>query len=124
MLPFAAKWDEEHFFPVETIRKAAELGFGGIYVKPDFGGSGLSRLDASVIFEQLSMGCVTTTAYISIHNMCAWMIDQFGNAQQREKYLPGLCSAQVRVHNAKTIFLKLFSIAIGFLLFNRTKQRF
>jgi len=96
MLPFASKWDEEHFFPVETIRKAAELGFGGIYVKPDFGGSGLSRLDASLIFEQLSMGCVTTTAYISIHNMCAWMIDQFGNAQQREKYLPGLCSAQVR----------------------------
>lgn len=69
--------------------------FVGIYVRPDFGGTGLSRLDASLIFEQLSMGCVSTTAYISIHNMCAWMIDEFGNDEQRGTYLPDLCTAKV-----------------------------
>uniref|UniRef100_A0A3Q3GCJ2 Acyl-CoA dehydrogenase family, member 8 n=1 Tax=Labrus bergylta TaxID=56723 RepID=A0A3Q3GCJ2_9LABR len=82
----------QEVFPVETMRKAAQLGFGGIYVQPDVGGSGLSRLDTSVIFEALSTGCVSTTAYISIHNMCAWMIDTFGNTEQREKFCPDLCS--------------------------------
>ncbi|KAM4627126.1 isobutyryl-CoA dehydrogenase, mitochondrial isoform 2-T2 [Polymixia lowei] len=92
MAPHMAEWDEKEMFPVETMRKAAQLGFGGIYVQPDVGGSGLSRLDTSVIFEALSTGCVSTTAYISIHNMCAWMIDTFGNTEQREQYCPDLCS--------------------------------
>uniref|UniRef100_A0A665TWF9 short-chain 2-methylacyl-CoA dehydrogenase n=1 Tax=Echeneis naucrates TaxID=173247 RepID=A0A665TWF9_ECHNA len=92
MAPHMAEWDQKEIFPVETMRRAAQLGFGGIYVQPDVGGSGLSRLDTSVIFEALSTGCVSTTAYISIHNMCAWMIDTFGNKEQREKFCPDLCS--------------------------------
>uniref|UniRef100_A0A8P4K8I6 short-chain 2-methylacyl-CoA dehydrogenase n=1 Tax=Dicentrarchus labrax TaxID=13489 RepID=A0A8P4K8I6_DICLA len=94
MAPHMAEWDEKEMFPIETMRKAAQLGFGGIYVQPDVGGSGLSRLDTSVIFEALSTGCVSTTAYISIHNMCAWMIDTFGNTEQREKFCPDLCSME------------------------------
>ncbi|KAL0973251.1 hypothetical protein UPYG_G00201020 [Umbra pygmaea] len=92
MAPYMTEWDDKEIFPVETMRKAAQLGFGGIYVQPDVGGSGLSRLDTSVIFEALSTGCVSTTAYISIHNMCNWMIDTFGNAEQREKFCPDLCT--------------------------------
>eukprot|EP01080_Neovahlkampfia_damariscottae_P006053 gene6053-10054_t len=92
LFPFAQKWDTEHFFPIETLKKSAELGFAGIYVNEDFGGTGLTRLDASLIFEQLSQGCPSTTAYISIHNMCSWMIDKYGNKEQKEKYLPNLCS--------------------------------
>lgn len=114
----------QEFFPVETMRRAAQLGFGGIYVQPDVGGSGLSRLDTSIIFEALSTGCASTTAYISIHkygsfllgpygmwgqlkrndgsffffvalcSMCAWMIDTFGDNDQREKFCPDLCSME------------------------------
>lgn len=76
MKPYMAEWDKNEHFPVDVLRQAAQLGFGAIYCKPDFGGTGLSRLDASVIFEALSEGCVSTSAYISIHNMCAWMIDE------------------------------------------------
>ncbi|XP_057695104.1 isobutyryl-CoA dehydrogenase, mitochondrial [Corythoichthys intestinalis] len=94
MAPHMAEWDQKEVFPVETMRKAAQLGFGGIYVQPDVGGSGLSRLDTSVIFEALSTGCVSTTAYISIHNMCAWMIDTFGSDEQRQKFCPQLCSME------------------------------
>ena len=90
--PHAARWDEAHEFPRETIKRAAELGFAGIYVREDFGGSGLSRLDAALIFEQLSMGCVTTAAFISIHNMASWMIDTFGDDDQRARFLPALMS--------------------------------
>ncbi|XP_075029086.1 vacuolar protein sorting-associated protein 26B isoform X2 [Calonectris borealis] len=85
---------EKEIFPVETMRKAAQLGFGGIYVKPDVGGSGLSRLDTSIIFEALSTGCTSTTAYMSIHNMCVWMIDTFGNEEQRRRFCPSLCSME------------------------------
>nr|XP_004558176.1 isobutyryl-CoA dehydrogenase, mitochondrial [Maylandia zebra] len=94
MAPHMAEWDQKEIFPVETMRKVAQLGFGGIYVQPDVGGSGLSRLDTSIIFEALSTGCVSTTAYISIHNMCAWMIDSYGNKEQREKFCPDLCSME------------------------------
>lgn len=94
MAPHMAEWDQQEMFPVDTMRKAAQLGFGGIYVQPDVGGSGLSRLDTSIIFEALSTGCVSTTAYISIHNMCAWMIDTFGNDEQRETFCPDLCSME------------------------------
>uniref|UniRef100_A0A8C9QU96 Isobutyryl-CoA dehydrogenase, mitochondrial n=2 Tax=Scleropages formosus TaxID=113540 RepID=A0A8C9QU96_SCLFO len=92
MAPHRAEWDEKEIFPVETMRRAAQLGFGGIYVQPDVGGSGLSRLDTSIIFEALSTGCTSTTAYMSIHNMCAWMIDTFGSAEQRHKFCPELCT--------------------------------
>src|SRR4029453_19399795 len=79
---------------VEALRKAAALGFGGIYVKDDVGGTALSRLDATIIFEELAQGCTSTAAYISIHNMAAWMIDAFGGAPQREKFLPKLCTME------------------------------
>nr|XP_060643513.1 isobutyryl-CoA dehydrogenase, mitochondrial [Anolis sagrei ordinatus] len=94
MAPHMAEWDEKEIFPVETLRRAAQLGFGGIYVRPDVGGSGLSRLDTSIIFEALSTGCVSTTAYLSIHNMCAWMVDVFGKEEQRQRFCPSLCSME------------------------------
>src|SRR3954464_14114465 len=94
MMPHAREWDENSTFPVETLRKAAALGFGGIYVREDVGGSALTRLDATIIFEELAQGCTSTAAYISIHNMAAWMIDAFGGDQQRQKFLPNLCTMQ------------------------------
>ena len=94
MMPFAREWDEREFFPVEALRKAAALGFAGIYVKDQFGGSGLSRLDATLIFEELATACVSTAAYLSIHNMAAWMIDRFGSEAQRARFLPKLMSMQ------------------------------
>jgi len=94
LAPHAAAWDEQGIFPVDTLRRAAEVGFGGIYVSEDVGGSGLSRLDAAVIFEELAAGCTSTAAYISIHNMAAWMIDRFGSGAQRERWLPALTRMQ------------------------------
>src|ERR1700757_1549276 len=77
MMPHARNWDEGEVFPADALRKAAALGFGGIYVKEDVGGSGPHRLDAAIIFEELAQGCTPTAAYISIHNMAAWMIDAY-----------------------------------------------
>ena len=94
MMPQARDWDEGEIFPVEALRKAAALGFGGIYVKEDVGGSALSRLDAALIFEELAQGCTSTAAYISIHNMAAWMIDAFGSDGVRKKFLPKLCTME------------------------------
>lgn len=94
MAPFAAEWDRECLFPRETLREAAALGFGGIYVDESVGGSGLGRLDATIVLEQLATGCTSTAAYISIHNMAAWMIDRFGSREQRERWLPKLCSME------------------------------
>jgi alkylation response protein AidB-like acyl-CoA dehydrogenase len=94
LAPFAAKWDEQEFFPIPTMRQAAELGFAGIYVKDDVGGSHMTRLDAALIFEELAAGCTSTAAYISIHNMASWMIDRFGNDEQRRKWLPKLTRMQ------------------------------
>ena len=94
MMPHARDWDEDEIFPVESMRKAAALGFGGIYVKEDVGGSALSRLDAVLIFEELAQGCTSTAAYISIHNMAAWMIDAYGTADVRKRFLPKLCTMQ------------------------------
>ena len=90
--PFAVDWDEKKHFPVDVLRAAAALGMGGIYVGEDVGGSGLSRLDAALIFEALASGCPGTSAYLSIHNMCAWMIDRFGDEAQRRRFLPTLCT--------------------------------
>ena len=92
MAPHAAKWDEEKIFPADTLRQLAQLGFGGIYCKEEFGGSGMSRLDATVIFEALSTACTSTTAYLSIHNMVNWMIDTYGTEEQRARFVPDLCS--------------------------------
>ncbi|XP_034522001.1 isobutyryl-CoA dehydrogenase, mitochondrial isoform X2 [Ailuropoda melanoleuca] len=94
MAPNMAEWDQKELFPVDAMRKAAQLGFGGVYIRTDVGGSGLSRLDTSVIFEALSTGCTSTTAYISIHNMCVWIIDTFGNEEQRHKFCPPLCTME------------------------------
>jgi alkylation response protein AidB-like acyl-CoA dehydrogenase len=94
MMPHARDWDENETFPVETLRAAAALGFGGIYVKDDVGGSALSRLDATIIFEELAQGCTSTAAYISIHNMAAWMIDAFAGDTPRKRFLPKLCSME------------------------------
>ena len=94
MMPHAREWDEGEIFPVDALRKAARLGFGGIYVKEDVGGSALTRLDAALIFEELAQGCTSTAAYISIHNMAAWMNDAFGGAEARRRFLPKLCTME------------------------------
>ncbi len=94
MEPFAAGWDEGSVFPVDTLREAAALGLAGIYVSPDVGGSGLTRLDAAIIFEELAKGCTSTAAYISIHNMAAWMIDAFGSDELRRRYVPALAAME------------------------------
>ena len=91
--PFALRWDEEKHFPVEVVREAAKLGMAAIYVREESGGSGLSRLDAALIFESLATGCPSTSAYLSIHNMVSWMIDRFGDEAQRQRFLPKLCPA-------------------------------
>jgi alkylation response protein AidB-like acyl-CoA dehydrogenase len=88
--PHAAEWDEKHVFPRDTIRKAAELGFGSIYVSEESGGIGLGRLEAALIMEAMAYGCPSTSAFISIHNMASWMIDRFGSAAVKEKYLPSM----------------------------------
>ena len=77
--PFAAEWDEKHIFPRDTIREAAELGFGAIYVSEESGGIGLGRIEAALIMEAMAYGCPSTSAFISIHNMASWMIDRFGS---------------------------------------------
>ena len=92
--PKAVEWDETKHFPVAEMREAAALGMGGIYVREDVGGSGMTRLDAALIFEALSTGCPTVAAYISIHNMAAWMIDRYGSEAQRKKFLPRLCTME------------------------------
>ena len=94
MMPHAKDWDENATFPVETLRKAAALGFGGIYVKEDVGGSELTRLDSTIIFEELAQGCTSTAAYISIHNMAAWMIDAFAGEVPRKRFLPKLTTME------------------------------
>lgn len=95
MAPHAARWDEEKHFPVDVLRQAAGLGFAGLYVREDVGGSGLMRLDASLVFEALSEGCVATAAFLSIHNMAAWMIDRFGAEDLRRQYLPRLTTMEL-----------------------------
>jgi alkylation response protein AidB-like acyl-CoA dehydrogenase len=90
----ALEWDQKRIFPVDVMREAAGLGMAGIYVGEDVGGSGLTRLDAALIFEALATGCPTISAYISIHNMAAWMIDRFGSAEQRRTWVPRLCTME------------------------------
>jgi alkylation response protein AidB-like acyl-CoA dehydrogenase len=94
MAPFAAKWDQEHHFPVDVIRKAGELGFCSLYTPEDAGGLGLSRLDSSIIFEQLSMGCTTTTAMLTIHNMATWMVATWGSEAIKSQWMERLVSGE------------------------------
>lgn len=102
LAPHSARWDEEGHFPVAVMRKAAELGFAGLYVREDVGGSALGRLDASIVFEQLSYGDVSTAAFISIHNMASWMIDRFGSEDLRRRYLPRLTTMDLIASYALT----------------------
>ncbi|HEX2555207.1 MAG TPA: acyl-CoA dehydrogenase family protein [Microvirga sp.] len=94
LAPRAVEWDEAKHFPVDVMREGAALGMGGIYVAEDVGGSGLARLDAALIFEALATGCPTVAAYMSIHNMAAWMIDAYGSDEQRRRFLPKLCTME------------------------------
>lgn len=94
MAPFAAEWDREKFFPVETLRAAAALGFAGLYVREASGGSGLARIDGTLIFEELAAACPSTAAFLSIHNMVGWMIDRFGSAEQQRRFLPPMLTMQ------------------------------
>ena len=95
LAPHSARWDEEKHFPVDVMRRAAALGFAGIYVSEEVGGSGLTRLDAALIFEALSHGDVSTAAFMSIHNMASWMIDRFGSDALRLKYLPRMTTMEL-----------------------------
>lgn len=92
--PHALEWDQQHHFPVDVIKRSADLGMGGIYVREESGGTGMGRMDAALIFEAMSTGCPSVAAYISIHNMVAWMIDKYGNEEQKEKYLLSLVSME------------------------------
>ncbi|WP_227984062.1 acyl-CoA dehydrogenase family protein [Nocardia spumae] len=102
LAPNALEWDEHKHFPIDVLRKAGSLGLGGIYVGEDVGGSGLRRLDAVRIFEQLATGCPAIAAYISIHNMACWMIDSYGTEAQRNRWLPGLTSMDLLASYALT----------------------
>ncbi|MFE1826655.1 acyl-CoA dehydrogenase family protein [Streptomyces yangpuensis] len=95
LAPHAVLWDRTKHFPVDVIRRAAALGLAGVYVREEQGGSGLTRSDGVLVFETLATGCPSIAAYLSIHNMVAWMIDRYGDHSQRARWLPGLCSATV-----------------------------
>jgi len=92
LAPMAVRWDRKKHFPVDVLREAAALGFAGINAGEEFGGVGLARLDSVIIFEALATGCPSIAAYLSVHNMCVWMIDAFGSEAQRRAFLPRLCT--------------------------------
>ncbi len=92
--PYALQWDRDKHFPVDVLQETGPLGMGGIYVHEDVGGSALKRLDAVLIFEALATACPAFSAFVSIHNMAAWMIDTFGNNEQRQRLLPKLTSME------------------------------
>lgn len=94
LAPNAGEWDLQQIFPVDVLKAAGELGFCGLYSHEDVGGLGLSRLDSSIIFEQLAMGCTSTTAFITIHNMATWMISEFGAEDLRQQWCPELTAGE------------------------------
>ena len=94
LAPHSAEWDETKHFPVDVMRHAAEMGFCGIYTGEEYGGMALGRVEAAVIFEELSRGDVSTAAFISIHNMATWMIDKFGSDDLRGRYVPALVTME------------------------------
>jgi len=93
--PHAAEWDAKHHFPRDIIREVASLGFAAIYVSEANGGIGLGRLEAALVMEAMAYGCPSTSAFISSHNMAAWMIDAFGDAALQAKYLPDLVTMDI-----------------------------
>ena len=95
LMPYASNWDQKEIFPVETLKKSAEVGFASIYVDEKYGGAGLNRLAAALVFEELSRGCVSTAAFLSIHNMVTWMIDSHGTDNLRKKFIPKLSSMEL-----------------------------
>jgi alkylation response protein AidB-like acyl-CoA dehydrogenase len=95
LAPKAVEWDEKRHFPIAEMREGAALGMGGIYIREDMGGSALSRLAAILVFEALPTGCPAVAAYMSIHNMAAWMVDVYGSDEQRERWLPRLCTMEL-----------------------------
>ena len=96
MLPKAEEWDEKEIFPKDVLRELAQLGFAGTYTREDHGGSGLSRVAAAAVFEALAASCTSTTAYLTIHNMCTWMIDTYGSEEQRARWVPAKLFLQTR----------------------------
>ena len=94
LAPHAAHWDAESIFPVETIAKAGEMGFCGLYTPQRWGGLGLSRQDAAIVFEELAGGCTSTTAYITIHNMATWMLSRWGQEALCDEWVPALAAGQ------------------------------
>jgi len=92
--PQAGEWDRDEIFPIPTLRKSAELGFGGLMVKEAYGGSGLKRLDSVLIFEELARGCPSTAGYLSVHNMVNYLIDRYGTSDQHQKWLPKLTAME------------------------------
>lgn len=95
LAPHAADWDRDHHFPVDVIKRAAEQGYLALYIKEEDGGLGLSRLSASLIFEQLSAGCIATTAFLTIHNMASWMLASFADQALKDAWLPRLVSGEL-----------------------------
>jgi alkylation response protein AidB-like acyl-CoA dehydrogenase len=95
LAPYALAWDRDKYFPMNTLREAAALGMAAMGAREQFGGSGLSRFDAVLVFEALATGCPSIAAYLSVHNMCAWMIDAFGSTAQRRAWIPRLASMEV-----------------------------
>ncbi|EGR2227780.1 acyl-CoA dehydrogenase family protein [Vibrio parahaemolyticus] len=94
LAPMATEWDEKQIFPKDVLKEAGELGFLSLYTPEEHGGLGLSRLDASIVFEQLSMGCTSTTAFMTIHNMVSWMVASFATEDVRAKYCPKLVTGE------------------------------
>jgi hypothetical protein len=94
LAPHAVEWDEKKHLPVDVMREAAALGMAAVYIREDVGGSGLSRLDAALVFEALATGCPTISAYMSIHTMATWMIDRFGSDEQRQRFIPKLATME------------------------------
>ncbi|KAL7076889.1 hypothetical protein ACQ4LE_004150 [Meloidogyne hapla] len=94
LYPYMDEWDAKGELPLDALKKAGELGFGAIYCNEEYNGAGLGRYEAALAFEQLAGGCTSTAAYMAVHNMVPWMIDRFGNEEQKRKYIPDLASFQ------------------------------
>ena len=92
LMPYASEWDQKEIFPIDVLKKSADLGLAAIYTDERFGGSGLDRLSAAIVFEELSRGCVSTAAFLSIHNMVTWMVDKHGSEKLRKKFIPKLAA--------------------------------
>ena len=95
LAPFAARWDEEETFPLDTLRRAGEMGFLGLYTPACYGGLELSRLDSAIVFEELAHGCTSTAAYLTIHNMVSWMIASFGAPALAEAWVPRMVTGEL-----------------------------